>query len=58
MEKFKLDFIAVLANADIPVASAAALGLPSITVPLGFYPEGTEVKKTKWDLTANAPGSP
>lgn len=58
MEKFKLDVIAVPANADAPVTSAAALGLPIITVPLGFYPEGTKVKKTAWDLVERAPGSP
>ena len=58
MDELNLDVIAVPANASSPSAAAAALGLPIITVPLGFYPEDTEVKKTKWDLVETAPGIP
>ncbi|KAJ5956346.1 glutamyl-tRNA amidotransferase subunit A, partial [Penicillium viridicatum] len=38
MEKFELDVLAVPANAEIPISYAAKLGLPIISVPLGFYP--------------------
>lgn len=59
MAEFKLDVLAVPANAEMPVAYAAKLGLPVISVPLGFYPEDTEVKMNRrGNLVQIAPGIP
>ncbi|KAJ5515970.1 glutamyl-tRNA amidotransferase subunit A [Penicillium freii] len=59
MEKFELDVLAVPANAEIPISYAAKLGLPIISVPLGFYPTDTEEKlNRRGNLIQLAPGIP
>ncbi|OQD62184.1 hypothetical protein PENPOL_c004G05322 [Penicillium polonicum] len=59
MEKFELDVLAVPANAEIPISYAAKLGLPVISVPLGFYPTDTEEKlNRRGNLVQFAPGIP
>ena len=59
MEKFELDVLAVPANAEIPISYAAKLGLPVISVPLGFYPMDTEEKlNRRGNLVQFAPGIP
>lgn len=59
MEKFQLDVLAVPANAEIPVAYAAKLGLPVISVPLGFYPKDAGIKMNRrGNLIHVGPGIP
>lgn len=59
MEKFHLDVLAIPANAEIPISYAAKLGLPIISVPLGFYPKDTEEKMNRrGNLVQFAPGVP
>lgn len=59
MDRYKLDVLATPANAEIPISFAAKLGLPIISVPLGFYPEGTEIKMNRrGNLIQFAPGIP
>jgi amidase len=57
LEKFDLDVLAIPSTIEIPTVLAAKMGYPILTVPLGFYPEGTEIKKNKrGDLIKIAPG--
>lgn len=59
MEKFNLDVIAVPSTLDIPTVLAAKMGFPILTVPLGFYPEGTEIETNRrGNLIDVAPGIP
>lgn len=59
MEKHHLDLIVIPTIAEIPMAFAAKVGFPLITVPLGFYPEGTPVEMHKrGEMILYAPGIP
>ncbi|KAJ5113778.1 glutamyl-tRNA amidotransferase subunit A [Penicillium angulare] len=59
MEKFQLDVLAIPANGEIPISYAAKLGLPIISVPLGFYPNDTAEKMNRrGNLIQFAPGIP
>jgi amidase len=58
MNKYNLDVIAVPADQDMANDLAAKMGYPVISVPLGFWPEGTPVKKENNNLVKVAPGMP
>ncbi|RDW67052.1 hypothetical protein BP5796_09801 [Coleophoma crateriformis] len=59
MEAHNLDLIVIPTVAEIPIAFAAKVGYPLITVPLGFYPEGTPVEMHKrGKMILYAPGIP
>jgi amidase len=58
MEKHKLDVIVHPTNTDPTATFAARLGLPAITVPLGFYPQDTEAVSHSGDLFNIAPHVP
>lgn len=59
LEKFNLDVLAIPSTIEIPTVLAAQMGYPILTVPLGFYPEETEIEKNKkGDLVKLAPGMP
>jgi amidase len=60
MEKYKPDVIVVPADQDIGNDLAAKMGFPAISVPLGFWPEGTPVQldNKKPHLVKVAPGMP
>jgi amidase len=49
---------AVVLPAKYATDWAAMVGTPIITVPLGFYPEGTAVVKNSWGLVEAAPNIP
>lgn len=58
MDEFQLDIIAFPCGARTPQVYAAKLGLPVISVPLGFYPEDEEVKMNSRNTVKSAPGMP
>jgi amidase len=60
MEKYGLDVLAVPSTLGIANDLAAKMGFPVISVPLGFYPEGTLVEREdrKGGLVKVAPGIP
>jgi amidase len=59
LEDYKLDALVFLNNRDRASIFAARAGLPIFALPLGFYPEGTRIKKSKWgDLVDVAPNVP
>ncbi|KAK4696170.1 amidase, partial [Lecanoromycetidae sp. Uapishka_2] len=59
LDAFNLDVLAVPSAPNPPVTFAARVGLPIITVPLGFYPPGTLIEKNdRGDLVERAPGMP
>ncbi|OTA54812.1 amidase [Hypoxylon sp. EC38] len=60
MDKYKLHVLAVPSSVGIANDLAAKMGFPAITVPLGFYPEGTELKvdSCKPNLVRVAPRIP
>lgn len=47
IEKHELDVIVGPTKADPVSTFTARLGLPAITVPMGFFPEGTPIRKSK-----------
>lgn len=58
-EAHNLDLIVIPTIAEIPMAFAAKVGFQLITVPLGFYPEGTQVEMHKrGEMILYAPGIP
>lgn len=58
MEKYALDVIVHPTNTDPTTTFAARLGLPAITVPLGFYPEDTKPVSHRGDIFNVAPHVP
>jgi amidase len=59
MEKFNLDVLAIPSTIEIPTVFAAKMGFPILSVPLGFYPKDTKIKKNKrGNLAQVAPGIP
>jgi amidase len=58
MEKHGLDVIVHPTNMDPTTTFAARLGLPAITVPLGFYPENTIPVSHRGDIFNIAPHVP
>ncbi|KAI1408046.1 putative amidase [Hypoxylon sp. FL1857] len=60
MDKYKLHVLAVPSSFGIANDLAAKMGFPAITVPLGFYPEGTpiELDDNKPNLVRVAPRIP
>jgi amidase len=57
MDKYNVDVLATPSTLGIANDLAAKMGFPVITVPLGFYPEGTPVQK-EHGLIKRAPGVP
>ncbi|KAK6000664.1 hypothetical protein QM012_003389 [Aureobasidium pullulans] len=58
MDEKRLDLIVHPTNVDPPSTFTAMLGLPAITVPLGFYPDGTIPIRHRGDLIDVAPNVP
>jgi len=60
MEKYNLDVLVIPADQDIGNDLAAKMGFPAISMPLGFWPEGTPVQleNKKPNLVKVAPGMP
>jgi len=58
MEKYALDVIVHPTNTDPTTTFAARLGLPAITVPLGFYPEDTKPVSHRGNIFNVAPHVP
>lgn len=60
IEKYKLDVLVVPADQDIANDLVATMGFPAISVPLGFWPEGTavELDEDKPNLVIVAPEMP
>lgn len=62
MEKFELDVVAFPTgfSCPTPLSYATKLGLPVISIPLGFYPEVLEanVEMTDQGILASGPGMP
>ena len=58
MQKYKLDVLIVPSTIGIANDLAAKMGFPAMAVPLGFWPEGTPIKKGNGDLVTVAPGIP
>ena len=58
MEKYKLDVLVTPSNLGVANDLAAKMGFPVITVPLGFFPEGTPVEHDSGGLVTVAPGMP
>ncbi|KAI2477426.1 Glutamyl-tRNA amidotransferase protein [Pyrenophora tritici-repentis] len=57
LEKYNLD--AVVTPAFLASSISAIIGAPVVTVPLGAYPQGTQVvKNARGDLNATAPNVP
>ncbi|KAK4205914.1 amidase [Rhypophila decipiens] len=60
LERYKVDVLVVPSSFNIATDLAAKMGYPELSVPLGFYPEDTPVKKdgSKPHLVTVAPGIP
>ena len=58
MEKHKLDILVTPSTLGVANDLAAKMGFPVISVPLGFYPEGTPIQHDSGDLVTVAPGMP
>ncbi|KAF2020553.1 amidase [Aaosphaeria arxii CBS 175.79] len=58
IEEHKLDLIVHPTNIDPPTTFAARVGLPAITVPLGFYPDDTEPTCHRGKIIDVAPNVP
>ena len=58
MEKYKLDLLVTPPGLGIANDLAAKMGFPVITLPLGFYPEGTPVEHNSGGFVTMAPGIP
>lgn len=58
MEKYKLDVLVTPSTFGVANDLAAKMGFPVISVPLGFYPEGTPIQHDSGDLFTVAPGMP
>lgn len=60
MEKHQLDVLAIPSSMGICNDLAAKMGFPVISVPLGVYPEGTDITKGSGppQLIKVAPGTP
>jgi amidase len=58
MNEYELDLMVHPTNIDPPTTFVARLGLPAITVPLGFYPEDTEPIRHRDDIINIAPNVP
>ena len=59
LEKNNLDALITPSLSKMSLRMAAIRGLPIITVPLGYYPEGTELKRNRREnLVDVAPGVP
>lgn len=60
LSKFKVDCFVVPSYAGIGPDLAAKMGFPELSVPLGFYPEGTPISydADKPHLIRVAPGIP
>ena len=58
MDEHQLDAIVYPTNTDPATTFTARLGLPAITVPLGFYPEDTTPISHRGDIYNVAPNVP
>jgi amidase len=58
MDEYALDMLVFPTNIDPPTTFVARLGLPAITVPLGFYPGDTEPVRHRGDIVDVAPNVP
>jgi amidase len=58
MEKHKLDVLVTPSTLGVANDLAAKMGFPVISVPLGFYPEGTPIEYDSGGLVTMAPGMP
>ncbi|KAK0610365.1 amidase, partial [Bombardia bombarda] len=60
MEKYQLDLLAVPSSWGIANDLASKMGFPALSVPLGFFPEGTAIKREDMhpNLIRVAPGIP
>jgi len=59
IKREKLDAIIAPGPYSMVIHLAAMQGLPMVTLPLGYYPEGTKITKNKTDkLVELAPGIP
>lgn len=58
LKRDNLDALIFPNEYDLPSTYAARAGFPVFAVPLGFYPHGTAVKKTKGDQIDIAPNIP
>jgi amidase len=59
VKRHKLDAIIAPSPYNMVIHLAAMRGLPMVTLPLGYYPEGTKITKNKTDkLVELAPGIP
>lgn len=58
IREYNLDLLVHPTNIDPPTTFVAKLGLPAITVPLGFYPEDTKPVCHRGDIFDIAPNVP
>jgi amidase len=58
LDEYKLDLVVHPTNLDPATTFSARVGLPRITVPLGFYPEDTEPVSHRGDIVDVAPNVP
>ena len=56
LKRYQLD--AVILPTRFAASSAATVGAPIVTVPLGFYPASAPVVRDSWGLVTAAPGTP
>ncbi|KAI1380409.1 amidase [Hypoxylon crocopeplum] len=56
IERYRLD--AVVIPTDWTSPFAAVIGAPIVTVPLGYYPSNTPVKRNSWGLVTDGPNLP
>jgi amidase len=58
MEKHKLDVLVTPSALGVANDLSAKMGIPVISVPLGFYPEGTPIEHDSRGLVTMPPGIP